>query len=188
MTIAPVPVFAYLAPTDLVGIGILAGTLLICRIPTLVMVPINALVITRMTRDAVGDAHGAVVRVSLGISAIVCGVCVIGGVVLIVVGPLLLRILIGERYPATPMLFFWEMVVVGLMCAASVLRLGVLTLGYGSRQLPVWIASVAVFVAALAIPGESMTRIVTGQLAAATVAVIGLLLLLQRARDAAVTA
>lgn len=182
MTIAPVPVFAYLAPTDLVGIGILAGTLLICRVPTMVMVPVNALLISRMTADAVGGARLTVVRITVLSASVVAGCCFVGGVMLLALGPLLLRILIGSRYPATPMLFFWEMVVIGLMCAASVLRLGVLTLGHGARQLPIWVFAMAAFVGALAVPAEPMTKVVIGQLAAAGVAVVGLLVLLRRQR------
>jgi O-antigen/teichoic acid export membrane protein len=178
MTIAPVPVFAYLAPTDTIGIGILAGTLLICRVPVMLMAPVNALLISRMTGDAVRGARSEVTRLTLVAASVVGALGVVSAVLLLAVGSLLLRILIGDQYPATPLLFFWQMFVVGLMCSASVVRLGVLTLGYSGRQLPIWIASLVGFACGLALPLEPMNRVVAAQLISSSVAVAGLVALL----------
>ncbi len=178
LTIAPIPILAYLAPSDAVGISVLAGTLLICRSPTILMGSVNGLLITYLTQHVLRGNRKKALKNTLLVAGLVGLVGLLLGVALMVLGNVFLHLLIGAQYSGSASLFFWEMGVVALMCAASVLRLGVLTLGVSGLGNPIWVAAILGFVGVLFVPGDPMIRIVSAQVVSGFIALVGLFSLL----------
>ncbi|MEW1906872.1 hypothetical protein AB0442_00220 [Kitasatospora sp. NPDC085895] len=174
-----------LSPASTALVAALLNAVVIARVPLFAYAAIQASLVSALSGAAASGRHAEFRKVLVRTVAVVCAMCLAGGVPAVLLGPWIVRTMFNAQDVLGAADFLW--LVLGTLCymVATVVGQALMALSRHQRQLLAWAVGTAVLAAVTLLPGDVGTRAELGYLAGSA-ATAGLMLwsLLRRFRAA----